>query len=80
MRAAGLKAIDTVVDSKAVLIKAKRPSNQKLVELIASRISGVISQYHSSLHTLIAELDILTHLRKRHKNTFFASTTFLALI
>lgn len=48
MRAAGLKAIDTVVDSKAVLIKSKRPSNQKLVDLIASRINGVISEQHSS--------------------------------
>lgn len=46
MRAAGLKAIDTVVDSKAVLIKSKRPSNQKLVDLIASRIKGVISEQH----------------------------------
>ena len=44
MKAAGLKAIDTVVDSKAVLIKSKRPSNQKLVDLIASRISGVIGK------------------------------------
>lgn len=45
MRAAGLKAIDTVVESTAVLIKSKRPSNQKLVDLIASRIKGVISKY-----------------------------------
>ena len=44
MKAAGLKAIDTVVDSTAVLIKSKHPSNQKLVDLIASRISGVISE------------------------------------
>lgn len=44
MKAAGLKAIDTVVDSTAVLIKSKHPSNQKLVDMIASRISGVISK------------------------------------
>lgn len=44
MKAAGLKAIDTVVDSTAVLIKSKHPSNPKLVGLIASRISGVISK------------------------------------
>lgn len=44
MKAAGLKAIDTVVDSTAVLIKSKHPSNQKLVDLIANRISGVISK------------------------------------
>jgi len=43
MRAAGLTAIDTVVESTAVLIKSKRPSNQKLVDLIAARILGVIT-------------------------------------
>ncbi|KAF7559576.1 hypothetical protein G7046_g4567 [Stylonectria norvegica] len=43
MRAAGLKAIDTVVDSTAVLIKSKSPSNPEMVELIASRIRGVIT-------------------------------------
>ncbi len=44
MKAAGLKAIDTVVESTAVLIKSKHPSNQKLVNMIASRIKGVISK------------------------------------
>ena len=43
MLAAGLKAIDTVVESTAVLIKSKHPSDPKLVDLIASRIRGVIS-------------------------------------
>lgn len=43
MRAAGLKAISTVVDSSAILIKSKHPSDPKLVDLIASRIQGVIS-------------------------------------
>ena len=43
MRAAGLKAIDTVVDSTAVLIKSRKPSNEKLVNLIAARIQGVIT-------------------------------------
>ena len=43
MRAAGLKAIDTVVESQAVLIKSRAPSNPDLVELIASRIRGVIT-------------------------------------
>ncbi|KAL6791154.1 hypothetical protein GGI42DRAFT_336557 [Trichoderma sp. SZMC 28013] len=43
MRAAGLKAIDTVVDSTAVLIKSRSPSNPELVDLIASRIRGVIT-------------------------------------
>lgn len=43
MRAAGLKAIDTVVDTTAVLIKSKSPSNPEIVELIASRIRGFIT-------------------------------------
>lgn len=43
MRAAGLKAIDTVVESSAILIKSKEPSNPELVDLIASRIRGVIT-------------------------------------
>ncbi|KAF2810094.1 HisG-domain-containing protein [Mytilinidion resinicola] len=43
MRAAGLKAISTVVESTAVLIKSKHPSDPKLVDLIASRIEGVIT-------------------------------------
>jgi ATP phosphoribosyltransferase len=43
MRAAGLKAIDTVVESTAVLISSKHPSDPKLVNLIATRIRGVIT-------------------------------------
>jgi len=43
MKAAGLKPIDTVVESEAILIKSKAPSNPELVDLIASRISGVIT-------------------------------------
>lgn len=43
MKAAGLKAIDTVVSSTAVLVKSKNPSNPALVDLIASRIGGVIT-------------------------------------
>ncbi|KAK1247114.1 hypothetical protein MKX08_000916 [Trichoderma sp. CBMAI-0020] len=43
MRAAGLKAIDTVVESVAVLIKSRSPSNIDLVDLIAARIRGVIT-------------------------------------
>lgn len=42
MRAAGLCAIDTVVESTAVLIQSKSTSNQKLVNLITARIRGVI--------------------------------------
>lgn len=43
MKAAGLKAIDTVVETSAILIKSKAPSNPALVELIAARIGGVIT-------------------------------------
>ncbi|KAL8953864.1 MAG: hypothetical protein Q9222_000310 [Ikaeria aurantiellina] len=43
MKAAGLKAIATVVQSQAVLIQSKHPSNQDLVDLVASRIRGVIA-------------------------------------
>lgn len=42
MRAAGLHAIDTVVESTAVLIKSRKTSNQKLVNLVMQRIKGVI--------------------------------------
>lgn len=43
MRAAGLKAIDTVVESTAVLIQSRRPSNPDMIQLIASRIRGVLT-------------------------------------
>ncbi|KAG5929266.1 hypothetical protein E4U42_006463 [Claviceps africana] len=43
MRAAGLKAIDTVIESTAVLVKSKSTSKAEMVELIASRIRGVIT-------------------------------------
>ncbi|KAI9808325.1 MAG: ATP phosphoribosyltransferase (ATP-PRTase) (ATP-PRT) [Sarcosagium campestre] len=43
MKAAGLKAIATVVESTAILIKSKHASNPSLVDLIASRIRGVIT-------------------------------------
>jgi len=43
MKAAGLKPIDTVVSSTAVLIKSKNPTNLTMVNLIASRIRGVIT-------------------------------------
>jgi hypothetical protein len=45
MRAAGLKAISTVVSSSAILIKSKHPSDPKLVDLITARIKGVISTF-----------------------------------
>ncbi|KAF4123345.1 ATP phosphoribosyltransferase [Geosmithia morbida] len=43
MRAAGLKAIDTVVESTAVLIKSRSPSNPATIDLVTSRIRGVIT-------------------------------------
>lgn len=43
MKAAGLKPIDTVVESSSILIKSKRPANAEMVELIAARIRGVIT-------------------------------------
>lgn len=48
MRAAGLKAISTVVESTAVLIRSKHPSDPKLIDLITARIRGVISTYFVS--------------------------------
>lgn len=43
MKAAGLKAIGTVMDTQAVLIKSKNPTNPALVDIILSRIRGVIT-------------------------------------
>ena len=45
MRAAGLTAISTVVESTAVLIKNKHPSNPELIQRIAGRLRGVISKH-----------------------------------
>jgi ATP phosphoribosyltransferase len=44
MRVAGLKAISTVVESTAILIQSKRPSNPQLVKIIASRVKGWIGK------------------------------------
>lgn len=44
MKSHGLKAIKTVVESKAVLIKSQRSSNPKLVDKVASRIQGVVGK------------------------------------
>ena len=60
MRAAGLKAIDTVIESTAVLIGSKHPSNSKLVDLIVSRIKGVISQYITIRELLLYLLIMFT--------------------
>ena len=44
MKAAGLKAIATVMKTQAVLIKSKNPTNPALVDIILSRIRGVIGK------------------------------------
>lgn len=59
MRAAGLKAISTVVESTAVLIRSKRPSDPKLVNLITSRIKGVITAQKFMLCTYNVERTLL---------------------
>lgn len=43
MKAAKLKQIDTVIESSAILIKSKTPSDPELVDRIAARIQGVIT-------------------------------------
>ncbi|KAI0200111.1 HisG-domain-containing protein [Astrocystis sublimbata] len=65
MKAAGLIAIDTVVESSAILIKSRSPSNPELVDLIAQRIRGVITaqkyvlcQYNIPRDTLAAASQI----------------------
>jgi ATP phosphoribosyltransferase len=78
MRAAGLKAISTVVTTSAILIKSKHPSDPKLVELITARIKGVISKFFILLHFPRQDEKIrwkLMRLQLR-KSTSFAHTTF----
>ncbi|POS81625.1 hypothetical protein EPUL_005878, partial [Erysiphe pulchra] len=43
MKAAGLEAIDTVIDSTAILIQNFHPSDQQLIDLIISRLRGIIA-------------------------------------
>ncbi len=45
MKAHGLKPVDTVFESTATLIKSRNPSDQKLLDKIALRINGVISEW-----------------------------------
>jgi ATP phosphoribosyltransferase len=42
MKAAGLKAIATILTTSAILIKSKHPSHPQLIKTIESRIRGVI--------------------------------------
>lgn len=67
MRVAGLKAISTVVESTAVLIRSKHPSDPNLVkyiDLIASRIRGVITAQKYVLCTYNISRDQLDAARK----------------
>lgn len=64
MRAAGLKAISTVVASSAILIKSKHPSDAKLVDLITARIKGVITAQKYVLCTYNVERSKLDAARK----------------
>ena len=64
MRAAGLKAIDTVVDSTAVLISSKHPSDPKLVSVITNRIKGVITAQKYILCTYNVPRSLLEKVRK----------------
>lgn len=59
MRAAGLKAISTVVESTAVLISSKHPSDPKLVNIITNRIKGVITAQKYVLCTYNVAMDLL---------------------
>jgi len=43
MKAAGLKPIATILETTAVLVKSKHPSNPQLINTIESRIRGVIT-------------------------------------
>jgi ATP phosphoribosyltransferase len=54
MKAAGLKPIATVLDTSAVLIKSTHPSHPELIELITSRIRGVISMDPKHLESIFA--------------------------
>lgn len=60
MRAAGLKSIATVLESTAILIKSKHPSNESLVRLITARLRGVITAQRYVLCTYNVPQDKLS--------------------
>ena len=60
MKAAGLKAIGTVIESSAVLIKSRNSPHEKLVSLIAARIKGVIGTAHALPSPTTGDLAQLT--------------------
>jgi ATP phosphoribosyltransferase len=71
MRAAGLKAISTVVESTAVLIKNKNPLNPGLIKTIAGRIRGVIGKSAASPS---GGLHLLMLMVQTHKGTCYVRT------
>ena len=75
MKAAGLKAIDTVVESTAVLIKSKHPSNPTLVDLITERIKGVIGIIPLPLSFPVGNSPLIPRSPQPHRNMSFAYTT-----
>lgn len=85
MRAAGLCAIDTVVESTAVLIQSKSTSNQKLVNLITARIRGVIQAQRYVLCTYnipesqLAEATKITPGQRAPTITQLAETGWVAI-
>ena len=64
MKAAGLKAIDTVIETSAILIKSRKPSNSDLVDLIAQRIRGVITAQKYVLCQYNVERSLLANASK----------------
>ncbi|KAK4898809.1 ATP phosphoribosyltransferase (ATP-PRTase) (ATP-PRT) [Elasticomyces elasticus] len=64
MRVAGLKPIATVLESSAVLIRSKHPSDPKWVDLITARIRGVITAHQYVLCTYNVERRLLDKVHK----------------
>ena len=69
MKAAGLKDIDTVITSTAILIKNKSSKKQEMIDLIASRIRGVISTSSITSGTFI-KFFMCLFCTSRHSFTF----------
>ncbi|KAK0258434.1 ATP phosphoribosyltransferase (ATP-PRTase) (ATP-PRT) [Friedmanniomyces endolithicus] len=64
MRVAGLKPIATVLESSAVLIRSKHPSDPKWVDLLTDRIRGVITAQRYVLCTYNVERRLLDQVHK----------------
>ncbi|KAK1817829.1 ATP phosphoribosyltransferase (ATP-PRTase) (ATP-PRT) [Friedmanniomyces endolithicus] len=64
MRVAGLKPIATVLESSAVLIRSKHPSDPKWVDLLTDRMRGVITAQRYVLCTYNVERRLLDQVHK----------------